>query len=90
MSDGKSEPDNLLARLLRAESREPDEEVDRLAHDVIGSSIEVHRQLGPGLLESVYEEALCIELTLRGIPSHSLSTGHLILENNWSQARAGD
>ncbi len=64
----KPEPHNLLARLLKADSIEPDQEVDRLAHEVIGASIEVHRQLGSGLLESVYEQALCIELTLRGIP----------------------
>ncbi len=45
-----------------------DEEVEKLAHAVIGAAIEVHRVLGPGLVEGVYEEALCIELTLRGIP----------------------
>jgi GxxExxY protein len=35
---------------------------DRLTEKVIGLGIEVHRQLGPGLLESAYEECLCYEL----------------------------
>ena len=35
---------------------------------IIGYAIEVHRELGPGLLESVYEEALCHELNLDGQP----------------------
>lgn len=47
---------------------EPGKVVDKLAHDVIGAAIEVHRTLGPGFLESVYEEALCVELRLRNIP----------------------
>ena len=34
---------------------------------IIGSAIEVHKALGPGLLESAYEECLCYELNLRGI-----------------------
>ena len=42
--------------------------INRLTHDVIGASIEVHRHLGPGLLESAYRKCLCRELMLRGIP----------------------
>ena len=38
---------------------------DPLTYQIIGAAIEVHRILGPKLLESVYEEALCIELNLR-------------------------
>ena len=40
---------------------------DELTQKIIGAAIEVHRVLGPGLLESIYEEALCHELQLRGI-----------------------
>jgi GxxExxY protein len=45
-----------------------DERVERRVREVIGAAIEVHRTLGPGYLESVYEEALCVELQLRDIP----------------------
>ncbi len=38
-----------------------------ISEKIIGAAIEVHRILGPGLLESVYEEALCHELHLRGL-----------------------
>ena len=38
-----------------------------LSHLIIGAAIEVHRLIGPGLLESVYEAALCKELRLRGL-----------------------
>lgn len=43
-------------------------EKDELTEKIIGAAIEVHRILGPGLLESIYEEALSIEMSLRGIP----------------------
>ena len=40
---------------------------DPLTEKIIGAAIEAHRVLGPGLLETIYEEALCVELELRGI-----------------------
>ena len=39
-----------------------------LTESIIGAAIEVHRELGPGLLESVYEDCMCQELRLRNIP----------------------
>jgi GxxExxY protein len=41
--------------------------VDALSSRIIGAAIEVHRELGPGLLEKIYEEALAHELLLNGI-----------------------
>jgi GxxExxY protein len=40
----------------------------RLSERIIGMAIEVHRHLGPGLLESAYEECLCFELGAAGLP----------------------
>jgi GxxExxY protein len=42
-------------------------EVNQLTEKIIGAAMEVHRALGPGLLESAYEECLCYELGLLGI-----------------------
>ncbi len=36
--------------------------LNKITEKIIGCAIEVHRNLGPGLLESIYEEALCVEL----------------------------
>jgi len=40
---------------------------DELTEKIIGAAIEVHTELGPGLLESIYEDALCYEFELQGI-----------------------
>ena len=42
-------------------------EQDELTEQIIGAAIEVHRILGPGLLETIYEQALAVELRLRGL-----------------------
>ncbi len=47
--------------------KEPPRKLDVLASVVIGAALEVHRVLGPGFLEGVYEQALAIELELRSI-----------------------
>lgn len=43
-------------------------ELNKITEQIIGAAIEVHRALGPGLLESAYEECLCHELGLRQVP----------------------
>jgi GxxExxY protein len=42
-------------------------DINDLTESIIGAAIEVHRELGPGLLESAYHQCLCHELTLRGL-----------------------
>jgi GxxExxY protein len=57
-------------KLLTTESqrhRETESERDPRTAAIIGAAIEVHRSIGPGLLESAYEECLCHELHLRGL-----------------------
>lgn len=51
------------------ESLDVRQAADELTHEIIGAAIEVHRALGPGLLESTYEECMSVELGLRGIGS---------------------
>jgi len=43
------------------------DKANKLSKEIIGAAIEVHRELGPGLLESAYEECLCHELYLRNV-----------------------
>jgi GxxExxY protein len=47
--------------------RDTEAQRDSLTEKVIGAAIEVHRALGPGLLESAYEECLCYELSSAGL-----------------------
>ncbi len=42
-------------------------QLNDVSHTIIGAAIEVHRHLGPGLLENIYEQALVHELRLRGL-----------------------
>lgn len=46
---------------------QPYDEIEGLTERVIGCAVEVHRNLGPGLLESIYRECLLYELTANGI-----------------------
>ena len=46
---------------------EPDDDLNRITSGVIGAAIEVHRVLGPGYLESVYQKAMVVEFRLPGI-----------------------
>lgn len=70
--------------------------MESLSEQVIGAAIEVHRNLGPGLLESAYEECLCYELKIRRLAferqrkltlnykGHSLDAGYrldLVVKN---------
>jgi GxxExxY protein len=49
-------------------SLEMKKKANQISNLVLGAAIEVHRHLGPGLLESAYEGCLCHELTLREVP----------------------
>jgi GxxExxY protein len=45
------------------------QKADKISHDVIGAAIEVHRRMGSGLIESIYERCMVRELELRSIPA---------------------
>jgi len=57
----------MVEHLPASGRKEPAEALDALAHAVIGAAIEVHRILGPGYVESIYEQALAVELGIRGV-----------------------
>ena len=77
--EGESVPVTQSPSRLTARNKSPapslhsaadsgDQEAERLAVEIIASAIEVHRELGPGLLSSAYEACLCHELHLRHLP----------------------
>jgi GxxExxY protein len=64
----RQDPKDAKNAKVRGFRAEPPEHLDELAHQTIGAAIEVHRQLGPGFLEHVYDEAMALELAARQIP----------------------
>jgi GxxExxY protein len=60
--------DRHLTSITETELFEPDERLDSLARAVVDAALEVHKVLGPGFAELVYEEALAVELNRRAIP----------------------
>ena len=69
---------------------------DRFTNRVIGLAIDVHRTYGPGLLESAYEDCLCIELAEAGIPFarqvpiSTIHKGHIIANTYRADIVVGD
>jgi hypothetical protein len=59
-------------------------QLNRITRDIIGAAIEVHRALGPGHLESVYENALIIELSERGISFEAQFPVSIYTRTIWS------
>ena len=56
-------------------------QLDELTYEIVGSAIEVHKELGPGLLESIYHKCLKKELYLRGIDFKSEFSVPLVYKN---------
>ena len=54
------------------------QKADRMSHEVIGAAIEVHRQMGSGLIESIYERCMLRELEVRSIPATTAASSDRI------------
>ena len=55
--------------------------VDKLTYEIIGAAIDVQKEMGPGLLESIYEECMLLELELRGIKATSQKSVPIIYKD---------
>jgi GxxExxY protein len=58
-----------------------EKELNKITEKIIGCAIEIHRELGPGLLESIYESVLCIEFSSIGLGSERQKTLPVIYKN---------
>ncbi len=56
-------------------------ELNKITEKIIGRAIEVHKRFGPGLLESIYEKALCIELKLAGLMFEQQKSPQVLYKN---------
>jgi GxxExxY protein len=63
---------------------EQTKERDAVTEPIIGAAIEVHRHLGPGLLESAYEACLCYELRERGLTVQNQVRSFRFMKHNCS------
>ena len=59
-------------------------EINPLSNEIIGAALQVHRALGPGLLESAYEACLAHERAARGVTYRNLTGLHLGLLVNFN------
>jgi GxxExxY protein len=64
---GKDIQQHIMERIMESDSKMPREGIDDLIYRTIGCMIEVHKELGPGFLESVYRRAIAVELQEQGI-----------------------
>jgi len=69
------------AKIMKCKDPQIIKRSDELSYRVIGAAMEVHRRLGPGLIEPIYEEFLCHELALRKIPFEKQKPLSIVYKN---------